>query len=217
MDEQFWKQKWETGDTKFHQSQVHPWLRKNVKRFSEGKVLVPLCGKSLDLLFLASQGFEVVGIELSPIACESFFTENNLAFQKDVFREFTIYRTPNITVWCGDFFKTPQETFDGISGIYDRAALVALPNDLREAYAAHLLEQTSHLPRLGILLLTFEYSDPKLKGPPFSVAREEIDSLFGKKFEIEEILSESNGDFVAHHPKLSTFQITEKGYWILKK
>ncbi|MEW6057338.1 MAG: thiopurine S-methyltransferase [Bdellovibrionota bacterium] len=217
MENSYWKKKWETGDIRFHQDGVHPPLIKNANLFPAGKIVVPLCGKSRDLLYLSSQGHEVTGIELSAIACNAFFDENEIPFKQITTGDFIVYQSEKISIWCGDFFKTPKEVFSGISGIYDRAALVALPKEMRIDYVKYILSQTTELSNLGILLFTFEYQDPEIKGPPFSVDRIEVEELLGSKFKIKEIFSETNGDFVKNHPRLQSRTVTEKGYWLSEK
>lgn len=215
MDLDFWHNKWENSEIGFHQKTVHPVLAKEYNRFSPGKILVPLCGKTLDMLFLASKGYEVVGAELSSIACEAFFVENDLTFTKEKSRLFEVYKSERITLWCGDYFELPQSVFNGCVGIYDRAALVALPLDVRKKYIEFTLAQTANEKFLDFLLCTFEYNTPELKGPPFSVVTSEVESLFAS-MRITDITPDRENDFVANDKRLSGRGVVEKVYWISK-
>lgn len=176
MDLQYWHKKWETKDILFHQSQIHPALRSYSHHLAQGPVFVPLCGKSLDMLWLNEAGHSVMGVEISPIACRDFFSENQKSVSIHTKNDFTIFQGETTSLWCGDFFNLPPESFKRIKGVYDRAALVALPAPVRKQYTQFLLSQ---LPKpFTYLLVTFEYPDEKISGPPFSVKEEEVRSLF---------------------------------------
>ncbi|MDP9689368.1 UNVERIFIED_ORG: thiopurine S-methyltransferase [Pseudomonas mohnii] len=158
------------------------------------RVLVPLCGKSLDLLWLAQRGHEVLGIELSEKAVEDFFSEHHFDPAVDEQGPFKVYRAGSIELWCGDFFDlTPGDVAD-CSAVYDRAALIALPAPMRQRYAAHL---TRILPKgSNGLLITLDYDQAQMEGPPFAVLDEEVQRLFGaswtlKTLEDQDVLSES--------------------------
>lgn len=144
--------------------------------------LVPLCGKSKDLLFLSAKCRKVIGVEISGIAVQDFLKENNLEADKTSFADFSIYRTGNIELWQGDFFKLPNHKLPPLDLIYDKAALIALPPDLRKQYASKILELVSS--QTQILLHLFEYRREEMSGPPFSVPLDEIEDYFGKRFTI---------------------------------
>lgn len=187
MDKNFWLQKWQDNEIRFHQSKYHPSLTKYAVQFSSGTILVPLCGKSLDMLYLASRGQHVIGVELSPIACRDFFVENDLKFTEKNSTDFTLYESENITLWCGDFFKLPQNVWNQVLGIYDRAALVALPMDVRQKYASEIAKRCKT--KVEILLISFEYPEGSIEAPPFSVPEEEIKDIY-QLFEMQKIHSE---------------------------
>ena len=134
MEKNYWNEKWEKKEIGFHQDSGHPALPKYFEVLSGTKVLVPLCGKSKDMLWLAAHGFKVVGVELSPIACRDFFEEASLPFSLSQREGFTVFEGTDISLWCGDFFKLPQSAIAGMTTIYDRAALIALPPDTRKQY-----------------------------------------------------------------------------------
>ena len=209
----YWQKKWETGDTLFHQDRPHPQLLKHF-RSAAGKVMVPLCGKSLDLLWLKEQGNEVVGIELSPIACEAFFKENGLLFEVRKSGTFTIYQGDQISIWCGDFFQTPSDVWLGVTCVYDRAALIALLPDLRKQYADCILRnwKAKGSTAVQILLITVEYPIEAIQGPPFSVTEAEVRDLYGKVFRIDKLETRIDPALSGRHPKFENTQVSESVY-----
>ena len=138
------------------------------------KVFVPLCGKSLDLHYLA-QCYEVVGSELSSIACHDFFAEARVEPTQQFIGEHVLFAKAPISLWQGDFFSLPAEVLAGITLIYDRAALIALPTELRERYVKRLM---TTLPSATLLLISVEYPQSEKMGPPFSVSEDEIYRLY---------------------------------------
>ena len=185
MEKSFWHERWEKNEIGFHQSHFHPfllqyWSSLNLK--PSDRVFVPLCGKSLDLLWLRNQGFEVIGVELSELAVESFFKENQLTATVTQQGEFVRYECQNICLFCGDFFKLTATDLAGVKGVFDRASLVALPPALRRDYVAHM----QHILATGTqtLLICFAYPQEQMDGPPFSVETTEVQSLFSPTCEV---------------------------------
>ncbi len=164
-----WKQRWHEGRIGWHQKDGSPLLKQHWNA-SGKRVLVPMCGKARDLLWLEQQGNEVVGVELSEIAVEAFFEENQLAFSR---RDgaLTEYRARDrrISLFCGDYFAFSGEQFDGH---FDRGALVAMNPDLRPRYAAHTTSLLA--PNARQLVISFEYDQSVVGGPPFSVPAAEV-------------------------------------------
>lgn len=160
-DNRQWLQQWQdNAPREFHQLAVNPlllacWPQLNLNPCH--RVLVPLCGKSLDILWLAAKGHEVIGIELSPIAVAAFFRENQLKAKKQRIGKFTRWRAGNISIWCGDFFALTITQLGHIDAVFDRAALTALPPALHRAYIAQLMRLTRA--NAPILLLTIEDID----------------------------------------------------------
>ena len=165
QDDKQWLQLWRNkGQSSFHRLTVSPllsryWITLKLKR--SHRVLVPLCGKSLDIVWLADQGHEVVGVELSPIAIEAFFRENNLQAKKQRIGNFVRWRAKTISIWCGDFFSLRPTHIGRIDAVFDRAALTALPSEIRGAYIEQLLQLTGL--DAEVLLLTVE--DTELADP----------------------------------------------------
>ena len=180
MEPEFWQERWARTQIGFHLPEVNPYLLRHWPRLAlaEGtQVLVPLCGKSLDLMWLASRGFRVMGVELSEQAVEAFFREQNLAPRITRQGAFKVYRADLIEVWCGDFFALDADILADCTALYDRAALIALPPLMRAQYAEHL----NRLLRPGCqgLLITLDYDQTQKAGPPFAVTDEEVKVLFG--------------------------------------
>lgn len=179
MDADFWLERWREGRTGFHMQRVTPLLQKYWPMLAlpaESRVLVPLCGKSLDMAWLAGQGFRVLGVELSPLAVEAFFDENALKADVHDSRFGRHYTAGTIEIICGDIFALDAQTLASCTGVYDRAALVALPADMRPRYADHLYGQLADT--CQGLLLTLEYEQSQMDGPPFSVTEDEVHALF---------------------------------------
>ncbi|MDU9390899.1 thiopurine S-methyltransferase [Pseudomonas sp. zfem002] len=187
MQADFWLKRWECNQIGFHQNQVNPYLARYwpTLRIEPGsRVLVPLCGKSLDLAWLAGQGLRVLGVELSQRAVEDFFAEQQLQPERYQQGVFTCYRSEGVDIWCGDFFQLRAEDLADCVGLYDRAALIALPPPMRQRYAAQL---NALLPQgcRGVLV-TMDYDQAQLDGPPFSVADDEVRALFGQRWQVSE-------------------------------
>lgn len=179
MDADFWLERWREGQTHFHQTRVTPLLAKywpTLKLPAGCKVLVPLSGKTLDMVWLAEQGHQVLGAELSALAVEQFFAENNLTPTVRDSDQGRYYAAGNIEIYCGDIFALDADVLGQCMGAYDRAALVALPAEMRERYVKHVYGQLSTDYR-G-LLITLDYDQRQMNGPPFSVQDDEVQAIF---------------------------------------
>ena len=182
MDAKFWLDCWQNNHLGFQLEAPHPMLVSALKYLPKVKqIFVPLCGKSPDLHFLADH-FEVIGAELAEIACRDFFVEANLKPVITSGGAHSIYQAEQYTLWQGDFFSLPAEFFADIKLLYDRAALIALPNDLRQRYVRKLRQ---HLPSATLLFISVSYPQHEKVGPPFSVDETEIKQLFaGARIEL---------------------------------
>ena len=197
MQPEFWHKRWASNQIGFHLPEVNPHLQRFWPQLGledGARVLVPLCGKSLDLLWLAREGHEVLGVELSEKAIEDFFNEHQLDPDVSEQGPFKVYRAGTIELWCGDFFELTAGDVADCSALYDRAALIALPPKMREQYAAHL---SRILPKESLgLLISLDYDQAQMDGPPFAVLDDEVQRLFGgswalKILEDQDVLSES--------------------------
>ncbi len=166
---ELWIERWQEGRIGWHEQGGNASLRRYWEATGR-RVLVPLCGKSLDLLWLARQDNEVVGVELSDLAARAFFEENELDYDVDR-NEGLKYRARDvaITIVCGDYYEFAETGFDAH---YDRGALVAVPADERPAYAAHTNALLT--PAARQLVITLEYDQDRVDGPPWSIAAEEL-------------------------------------------
>ncbi len=179
MDADFWRERWQLGQTGFHKSRVNPLLQRwwpELNAQAGTTVFVPLCGKSLDMLWLSEQGYPVLGVELSRLALEDFIDEHALECQWHSDDSFAVAECGSLTLLCGDFFALTSEHLRDTSVIYDRAALIALPPPMRKRYVAHLRENLPGGWRL--LLITLDYPQSDRAGPPFSVPDAEVRELF---------------------------------------
>ncbi len=188
MEPKFWQERWARNQLGFHLPEVNPYLERHWPSLAlaEGaKVLVPLCGKSLDLMWLATQGHRVLGVELSEQAVEAFFSEQSLTPRITQRSVFTVYQADLIEVWCGDFFALDAEVLADCTAVYDRAALIALPPLMRSQYT----EQLNNMLRPGCqgLLITLDYDQTQKAGPPFAVTDEEVKVLLGAHWSLQVI------------------------------
>ncbi len=212
MEPGFWHERWQKGEIGFHLSEVNPRLRAFWPRLGvspHATVFVPLCGKSLDMIWLREQGHRVVGVELSPIAVTQFFAEQGATPTVTPRDGFACHECDDIALWCGDFFALePQSVWgEGTAerAIYDRAALVALPEAMRPRYAERLLtlarwgqeNAASEASAVPMLLVTLEYPQAQRNGPPFSVPPSEVTQLFASAKRLEHWLDE---DVLPQHP-----------------
>lgn len=184
----YWIGRWERGETGWHQAEAEPALRERFKDQPPSRVFVPLCGKSLDLKWLEERGHDVIGVELSELACRAFFQENGLEFRESSRGGFRVFSGGRITLFCGDFFALTPELLGPIGAVYDRAALIALPPELRASYASHLtglIGDAAKAPSFRFLQILLERTPHDSNGPPFSVTGEELRALYGGKFRIE--------------------------------
>lgn len=186
-DTDFWQRKWETGEIGFHEPQVNPALAAHYADWRPtrgGRIFVPLCGKSLDLAWLHAQGHVVSGVELSSLAIEAFFAEQGLTPQSEVSGKLLRYRAEGYELFVGDLFDLTSEQLGPVAGLYDRAALVALPAEMRPDYAARLQQLAPQAPQL---LVTYDYAAERMQGPPFAISPAEVESLYGRAYRMRKL------------------------------
>jgi len=174
MDVNFWHQRWELNEIAFHEREANPLLVKYFDLLSLTKgsrVFLPLCGKTLAIHWLLSNGYRVAGSELSEIAVNQLFSELAIEPNITAFSQIRCYSADNIDIFVGDFFDLSRGMLGRVDGIYDRAALIALPETMRNRYAAHLMQITARAPQL---LICLEYDQSLVDGPPFSVTDKEV-------------------------------------------
>ena len=188
MEEDFWHRRWTKNEIGFHQQHINLHLRElwsTLELPSNAPVFVPLCGKSKDMLWLAQQGHPVLGIELSEIAIQDFFREAGLTPTVDTCHPFKRFWGDNVTLLQGDFFALSAAYVEGFPIVYDRASLIAFPPEMRRRYAKHLGEMLAAGTK--VMLITLEYTQTEMRGPPFSVNEPEVFELFGATMRIEQL------------------------------
>lgn len=182
MDREFWLERWDSNQIGFHQPAANPLLARHwpLLGVPEAKsVFVPLCGKSLDMRWLASCGHHVFGVEWSASAIESYYEEGNEVPDREGDFYLDRYHSESTTIYCGDFINLATLDIWGTGAVYDRGALVALPPALRARYADHLQRIVPEHAKM--LLITLEYDQSKVAGPPFSVTAQEVEQLYAER------------------------------------
>jgi thiopurine S-methyltransferase len=185
MQREFWLDRWDRNEIGFHQTEVNPWLERywgSLGVAAGRPVFVPLCGKSLDLGWLAGQGHPVVGVEFAEAAVRAYFEEAGQPCRVERCIRMPCWVGGGISIYCGDFMELTAFELRGVAGVYDRAALVALPPRMRLWYVDHLLRIVPDQTR--ILLVTLEYDQRLWPGPPHSVTGPEVERLYGERCSI---------------------------------
>ena len=202
MDPDFWHQRWQARQIGFHQSAPHPFLERwwpSLDAAAGSRVYVPLCGKSLDMVWLSVRGYRVVGSELSSLAVEEFFGEQQRTdVQIAQHGSFHRHRAGAFEIFEGDALQLTPELLGPVQAAYDRAALVALPPSMRERYAQHFATLMPAGSRT--LLIAFEYEQTIKDGPPFSVEPDEVQRLYRDFFRVEEL---ERVDIIDESPKFA--------------
>jgi thiopurine S-methyltransferase len=189
MDAGFWRQRWKNNEIAFHESKPNSLLIRHFTELSLAKgrrIFVPLCGKTLDISWLLSEGYRVAGAELSQIAIEQLFMELGLQPETSTVGEVEQWSANNLDIFVGDIFALTRKVLGPIDGIYDRAALVAFPEEMRKRYTAHLTEIAGKVPQL---LICYDYDQILMEGPPFSVRNDEVRRHYAVNYDVTLIAS----------------------------
>lgn len=212
MKPEYWLQRWREGRTGWHHESVMPLLEQHwgVLGVASGtRVLVPLCGKSLDMLWLAQQGMRVLGVEITSLAVDAFLAENHLHADKAEATDGTHYRIADapgdseIEIINGDVFGVTSDTLEDCRAFYDRAALIAFPAPMRDRLVREVYAKLPGGAR-G-LLITLDYPDREMEGPPFSVDEAEVHRLFDAQWDIRQL---DRRDILASQPSFSQNGVT---------
>ncbi len=211
MDKNFWLLRWEKNEIAFHESDANPLLVKYFDRLSLAKgdrVFLPLCGKTLDIRWLLSKGYRVAGAELSEIAIHQLFKELGVEPKVSNAGEMDRYSAENIDIFVGDLFTLSKKNLGPVDAIYDRAALVALPEEMRHRYTTHLMEITDKAPQL---LTCYVYDQKLVAGPPFSISNEEVNQRYKDRYELDPVVSlDVPGGLKGKYP-------AKENVWLLKR
>lgn len=187
MDAKFWHERWQKSEIAFHEAESNGLLVRHFEQLSlkaGSRVFVPLCGKTMDIGWLVSRGLRVCGVELSQDAVEQLFDELGVLPQIGERGGLEHYSAEGVDIFVGDVFALSGGVLGSVDAIYDRAALVALPEDMRRRYAAHLRAMTHSAPQF---LISLEYDQASMAGPPFSIPKAEIVELYGDIYDIERV------------------------------
>lgn len=184
MEASFWHGKWERGDIGFHTAQANPLLVQHfaaLKLPPGSRIFLPLCGKTLDMHWLLERGLRISGIDLSELAVRALFEELGLTPEVRSTGDLLHFQAEGIDLFTGDFFRLSPATLGAVDAVYDRAALVALPDTMRQAYTQHLRALTQEAPQL---LIAYEYDQSAAGGPPFSVQADEVALHYAGRFNL---------------------------------
>lgn len=211
----FWLKTWNEGNIGFHQAQIHAALEQHWPELPAGaRVLVPLCGKTRDMLWLEARGLNVTGVEFVEAAVREFFSENDLEFERTERHGHPCYQAAgrNVRIFCTDFMQLADDFEDEpFQALYDRAALVALPPDMRPPYVAACQKLISGAAK-G-LLVSVTYQPQSMEGPPFSVEPGEVEHLWGDELELV-----GTADMLASIPRAVAAGVErlDEYFWVFK-
>ena len=181
MEPGYWQQRWREGRIGFHEGKPNPHLVQHAAVLAiapeRRRVLVPLCGKTVDLAYLAGLGAEVVGVEIVDAAARAFFDEQQIPVARTVDGPLVRYEGAGVEIVVGDFFDLGPEDIGLFDAYYDRASLVALPREMRAAYVRTMQRVT---PKARGLVVSFEH-DVGDGEPPFSITRADLEGLFPER------------------------------------
>lgn len=183
MQAEFWHDRWNRNDLGWHEAEANPLLVEHFDALDTGegsRVFVPFCGKTRDIGWLLSAGCRVAGAELSERAVEQLFAELDMEPEVSQASELTLYRGPDLEVFVGNFFDLSRKALGPVDAVYDRAALVAQPREMRLRYGPHLTDVTQNARQL---LITFEYDQQVMAGPPFSISPDEVREFYGDRYD----------------------------------
>lgn len=201
MEAGFWHKKWESNQLGFHNAEENPLLVKHFDTLAlpgYARVFVPLCGKTLDIHWLLFHGKRVVGAELSELAVKQLFEELGVIPTIESVGKLIRYRAENIDVYVGDIFDLSVEQLGIVDAVYDRAALVALPESMRKKYSQHLMPLTASVQQL---VICYQYDQRQLDGPPFSISDEELLTHYGSSYSLKLLQSvDVEGGFKGQYP-----------------
>lgn len=217
MNPEFWHKRWQEKRIGFNQSAVNPLLTEYIDHLdlaAGSRIFVPLCGKSIDMVWLAAQGYDVVGVELVESAVKEFFSENRILYtiinhprNPNIRYYHWQHENQKIEILVADIFSLSIEDIDYIDAVYDKAALIALPADMRPDYSEQIRKVSDNAPQL---LITLNYDQSKKDGPPFSINSEQLQQYYGSHYQLCELASEPSS--IGSAPDL---KVTEH-IWLLK-
>ncbi len=217
MERRFWLERWARNQIGFHQDRYNPSLVDHWPSLSvpdSAPVFVPLCGKSKDMQWLAARGHPVLGIELSELAVDAYFEEAGEQVTVRQVDALARHEGSSATIYQGDFFDLTAPHLAGVRACFDRGALVALPKPMRRRYSDHLLRVLDD--GVQILLLTIEYDQALVAGPPHSVPESEVLELYGTRCDVDQLSRNSTDSVPPHFQQQGVRRVTETAYRLTK-
>lgn len=184
MDASFWHDRWQSNRIAFHLDEANPLLVHYFSRLqlpAGCRVFVPLCGKTRDIGWLLTQGYSVAGAELVETAVVQLFADLDVEPRVREYGPLKHYQAPALDIWVGDVLELTPELLGNVDAVYDRAALVALPEHMRAAYASQVRRLAERAPQL---LVSYQYDQSALAGPPFSVSDDEVQRHYGDAYRL---------------------------------
>jgi thiopurine S-methyltransferase len=217
VDKEFWLERWRLNQIGFHQADYNARLQRFWPRLmlpAASQVFVPMCGKTRDMLWLARLGHSIVAVELAPVAVEAFFADAGIPYTTRPHGALNLYESERIRIFCGDVFALAAQDLAGTAGVFDRGALVALPPPLRSRYVEHVLDV---LPAgTATLLLTIEYEQARVSGPPFAVLPDEVAARYGARCSIDCLETAEVSVVPPHFAQAGVESARESSYRIVK-
>jgi thiopurine S-methyltransferase len=204
---EFWQERWRVSQIGFHQAAIDRHLKAywpSMGLAADSSVFVPLCGKSLDMLWLRDRGHSVIGAELSAIALEAFCVEHGIPARRRELNDFDVYEAEHLRLFRGDFFALTPQLLGELRAVYDRAALMSWAPELLGHYVRHMTALTT--PRTQTLLIVLEYRQDEMQGPPFSVSGYDVERLYTRHHEIRLLGRE---DILENEPRLRSRGLTQ--------
>ncbi len=219
MEESFWQERWQKNEIGFHMDKIHPWLSRHWPALSENtlaskRIFVPLCGKSLDIGYFLTLGHTVLACELSEDAVKQLFMELGLSPRISSWGVGLCYEAERLKVYVGDYFNLSPEALGSADYIYDRAALIALPINMRKHYTAQLIRLC---PKALQLLICLDYAQDNMNGPPFSVDEQEVKQHYQSRYDINMVMKK---DIIEDEPRFKQRglkHLKETLYWLTPK
>lgn len=187
MHAEFWHKLWDTNDIGFHLENVNELLLRNFNKLGlkkNSRVFIPLCGKTVDIKWLIDNGYKVVGAELNENAIKELFIYLNLNPKVTQEGSLILYSALNIHIFVGDIFELDKSILGNVDAVYDRGAIVALPDKMRENYTSFLKDITNQAPQL---IITFVYNQDLMAGPPFSVGQKQLKDYYKDSYTIKSL------------------------------
>ena len=213
----YWQARWHNNEIGWHEALPHPLLVKHHARLgltAGDTVFVPFCGASVDMVFLAEQGYCVIGSELSAKACQQFFDDQGLSYKQTSLPPFEGYQGESITLYCGDYFSLMPALLGEAKAVYDRAAFVAVTPSDRYAY----LNQLRHLmPSVFPMLLVTMYYQNVHAGPPYNALPNLIQKVLALLFTVELLVDVGDSPVCQHMGERNFVQLREQLYYLTTK